>query len=51
MVYLEHLTGSLFLDSEEEVLRYRVLFDHLRAEALGAGPSADLVARAAADLP
>ena len=51
VVYLEHLTGSLILENEEEVLRYRLLFDHLRAAALGAGPSADLVARAAADLP
>lgn len=50
VVYLEYLTGGLLLENEEEVLRYRVLFDHLRAEALGAGPSADLAARAAADL-
>ena len=50
VVYLEHLTGSLLLDEDEEVQRYRAMFDHLRAEALGPGPSADLIARTAAGL-
>ncbi len=49
VVYLEHLTGSLFLESEEEVRRYTVVFDHLRAEALGTAPSIDLIAQAAAE--
>jgi hypothetical protein len=48
VVYLEHLTGSLFLENEDEVRRYRVVFDHLRTEALGTGESAALIARAAA---
>jgi hypothetical protein len=50
VVYLEHLTGSLFLEHEEETRRYTVVFDHLRAEALGTAPSVDLIARAAAEL-
>jgi transcriptional regulator with XRE-family HTH domain len=50
VVYLEHLTGSLFLDDEEEVRRYRVIFDHLRAEALDTGQSAGLIARVVAGL-
>jgi transcriptional regulator with XRE-family HTH domain len=50
VVYLEHLTGSLFLESEEEIRRYTVVFDHLRAEALGTGQSVDLIGRLAADL-
>jgi len=50
VVYLEHLTGSLLLDEDEEVQRYRAMFDHLRAAALGPGPSADLIARTAAGL-
>lgn len=50
VVYLEHLTGSLFLENEDEVRRYRVVFDHLRAEALGTGQTADLIARVAAEL-
>jgi transcriptional regulator with XRE-family HTH domain len=50
VVYLEHLTGCLFLEDEDEIRRYTVVFDHLRAEALGTGPSVDLIARQAADL-
>jgi transcriptional regulator with XRE-family HTH domain len=50
VVYLEHLTGSLFLENKEETRRYTVVFDHLRAEALGTAPSVDLIARAAAEL-
>jgi transcriptional regulator with XRE-family HTH domain len=50
VVYLEHLTGSLFLENEDEVRRYRVIFDHLRAESLGTGQSAGLIAQMAADL-
>ena len=30
------------------VRRYQAVFDHLRGEALGPGPSADLIAAAAA---
>jgi hypothetical protein len=50
VVYLEHLTGSLLLEDDEEVQRYRAMFDHLCAEALGPGASADLIARTAAGL-
>jgi len=50
VVYLEHLTGSLVLENEDEVRRHRVVFDHLCAEALDTGQSADLIARMAADL-
>jgi len=50
VVYLEHLTGSLFLENPDEVRRYTVVFDHLRAEALGTGQSIDLIARLAAGL-
>ena len=50
VVYLEHLTGSLFLENEDEVRRYRVIFDHLRAESLSTGQSADLIAQVAAGL-
>ncbi|HEY2304250.1 MAG TPA: Scr1 family TA system antitoxin-like transcriptional regulator [Streptosporangiaceae bacterium] len=48
VVYLEHLTGSVLLEDEEEVRCCQAVFDHLRAEALGPGPSADLIARTAA---
>ena len=47
MVYLEHLTGSLLLENEEEVARCTVVFGHLRAEALGTAQSAGLIAQLA----
>lgn len=50
VVYLEHLTGSLFIEREEEVHRYTVVFDHLRAEALGTSQSVELIEHIAADL-
>jgi hypothetical protein len=50
VVYLEHLTGSLLLEDVAEVQHYRTVFDHLRAEALGPGPSADMIVRTAARL-
>ena len=50
VVYLEHLTGSLFLENEDEVRRYRVVFDHLRAEALGTSQSVGLIGQVAAEL-
>jgi transcriptional regulator with XRE-family HTH domain len=49
VVYLEHLTGCLFLETLDEIRRYTVVFDHLRAEALGISQSADLIAEMAAD--
>lgn len=50
VVYLEHLTGNLFLESQDEVRRYTVIFDHLRAEALGTGQSIGLIAHVAAEM-
>ncbi len=50
LVYVEHLTGGLFLESGPEIRRYGVVFGHLRAEALGAGQSVDLIARVAGEL-
>lgn len=50
VVYVEHLTGCLFLENEDEIRRYTVIFDYLRAEALDIGPSADLIAQQAAGL-
>jgi transcriptional regulator with XRE-family HTH domain len=50
VVYLEHRTGSLFLESAEEIRRYTVVFDHLRAEALGTRASVDLIAQVADEL-
>jgi transcriptional regulator with XRE-family HTH domain len=50
VVYLEHLTGCLFAEEAAEVRRYRVVFDHLRAEALGTGQSIELITRLSEEL-
>ncbi|MER6825350.1 helix-turn-helix transcriptional regulator [Streptosporangium sp. NPDC000563] len=34
VAYVEYLTGSIYLEKPEEVRRYRLIFDHLRAAAL-----------------
>ena len=51
VVYVEHLTGGLFLESGDEVWRYGAVFDDLRSEALGTAESADLIAALAAAAP
>jgi transcriptional regulator with XRE-family HTH domain len=48
VVYVEHLTGGLFLESGDEVWRYGAVFDDLRSQALGTAESADLIGRLAA---
>ena len=48
VVYTEHLTGGLLLDDPDEVRTYCLVFDRLRAAALGAGQSIDLIASLAA---
>jgi transcriptional regulator with XRE-family HTH domain len=50
VVYVEHLTGGLFLEGEPDIRRYAGAFGHLRAEALSPDVSADLIARAAGGL-
>ncbi len=50
LVYLEHLTGGLFLEREEEIHRYKVEFDHLMAEAHGTKRSTTLIAEVADEL-
>jgi hypothetical protein len=49
VVYLEHLTGCLFVEEKAEVRRYKVVFDHLCAEALGPSQSIELIARLSAE--
>jgi transcriptional regulator with XRE-family HTH domain len=51
VVYVEHLTGGLFLESGDEVWRYGAVFDDLRSQALGTAGSADLIAGLAAAAP
>jgi transcriptional regulator with XRE-family HTH domain len=46
-VYLEHLTGGLFLEDADEIRRYTVVFDHLRAEAYGTSQSTAFISKLA----
>jgi hypothetical protein len=43
VVYLEDLTSTLYLEDVDEVDRYNVFFNHLRATALSFEDSAALV--------
>lgn len=50
IVYIEYQTGALYLEKPEEVRRYRLIFDHLRAAALPVDASRTLIARQADEL-
>ncbi|MFF5921804.1 helix-turn-helix domain-containing protein [Streptomyces flavochromogenes] len=47
LVYLDTPAGDLFLESETEIRRYKSVFEHLQAVALGPDDSAGLLARVA----
>jgi hypothetical protein len=48
VIYMESQTGSLYLEKEPEVERYRAMFSHLVASAVGPDESRSLIAEAAA---
>jgi transcriptional regulator with XRE-family HTH domain len=50
IVYLEHPTCSLYLEKAEEVARYRLMYEHLRAASLSFDESRRLIVRSAEDL-
>jgi transcriptional regulator with XRE-family HTH domain len=50
VVYVGALWGHVFIDKPEEVGKYTLRFDHLRAAALDIGESVDLVAQIASDM-
>ncbi|MCW2917508.1 MAG: putative DNA-binding protein in cluster with Type restriction-modification system [Actinomycetia bacterium] len=50
VVLVETLTSGLYLESEDEIRRYRLVFDHLRMSALPEAESQALIERAAKDL-
>ncbi|NYT95737.1 helix-turn-helix transcriptional regulator [Salinispora sp. H7-4] len=50
IVYVDNDTNTLLLETGEQVSRYRLAFDHLRAKALDPDRSADFLAMVAADL-
>jgi hypothetical protein len=51
IVYIEYHTGALYLEKHQEVERYRLMFDHLRASAMPVDASRALMARVAEELP
>ncbi|MBO4207770.1 helix-turn-helix domain-containing protein [Micromonospora echinofusca] len=51
VVYLDNDTSTLLLEEGQQVARYRLMFDHLRAKALDPDRSADFLTRVAAEIP
>ena len=49
VVYLEEQTGALYLEKPEDVRRYSLMFDFLRAQALSPEDSAALIAQLASE--
>jgi transcriptional regulator with XRE-family HTH domain len=50
IVYFEHPTCSLYLERPDEVSRYRLVYEHLRAASLPLDETRRLIARSAEDL-
>jgi transcriptional regulator with XRE-family HTH domain len=47
LVYVDTLAGDIFLEADDDIRRYRAMFDHLRAGALSPPDSAKLIASVA----
>lgn len=50
VVYVDFHTGSLFLEKDEELERYRLAFEYLRAQALDMEASSDMIHRVRKEL-
>lgn len=50
VVFAENAAGGLFLEKDDELARYRFIFDHLRASALPPNTSVDVIAARAKEL-
>ncbi|MDG4814352.1 helix-turn-helix domain-containing protein [Micromonospora carbonacea] len=50
IVYVDNDTNTLLLEEDQQVSRYRLVFDHLRAKALDPDQSADFLVRISAEL-
>jgi transcriptional regulator with XRE-family HTH domain len=50
VVYVEAQTGALYLEKTEDVHRYSLMFDYLRAQALSPEASRDLMAQLAGNM-
>ncbi|MFE2580197.1 Scr1 family TA system antitoxin-like transcriptional regulator [Streptomyces sp. NPDC059378] len=49
-MYVDFHTGSLFLEKDEELSRYRLAFEYLQAQALGMEASSAMIHRARSSL-
>jgi Domain of unknown function (DUF5753) len=49
VVYLEGQTGGIYLESADEVARYSLVFEHLRATALSPPATVRLIEEVARD--
>lgn len=50
VVFAENAAGGLFLEKDDELARYRFIFDHLRASSLPPNTSVELIAARAKEL-
>ncbi|WFE66916.1 helix-turn-helix transcriptional regulator [Micromonospora sp. WMMD714] len=50
IVYVDNDINTLLLEEEQQVARYKLVFDHLRAKALDPDQSADFLVRISAEL-
>ena len=50
IVSVEHLTGSYYLEDDEQTFRYRIMFESLRDTSLGRSESREIIARVARDV-
>ncbi|MCX4750442.1 helix-turn-helix domain-containing protein [Kitasatospora sp. NBC_01287] len=50
IIYIDSMAGDLFLEAEADIRRYGLLFDNLRAVALGPDDSLNLIKKAAAEM-
>jgi transcriptional regulator with XRE-family HTH domain len=49
VVYIEGVTSDLYLEKAQDVQKYSVMYEHLRAQALNADQSREFIANAAKD--
>ena len=50
LVYIDTMAGDLFLEADADLRRHRSMFDHLRATALSASETGNLLASATASM-
>lgn len=49
VVYIEGVTSDLYLEKPQDVQKYSVMYEHLRAQALNADQTREFIAKVAKD--